>query len=287
MTTVVVRTEVCVQNETKKITIRVLDDDAQLVAANNVELRIYSDSETVMVYDNFDDGYGSTPALPTHIENPSVGVYKFPFGDTSFDSSNSSEDAGLYIARWIVTDADDEERVETQSIRVIPLLQGHYMSELKERIDKAAKRIDDAAAAPCFVGYTDDMLVSFLEGGLSWINAFQPYPTWSTIESFPETDWRILIEAAFFDALIAQEVFAVDTDINYSDQGNVFMIDHQAKLASIISASWQRLQYIVPLFKRKYVTSGALRVEYSGDQKFMTLVQSTPRGNLFRGSVIS
>lgn len=286
MTTVVAYPQAVLANVTKNIGITVLDANGDRVDADNVTLRIFQASTAPTIWDDLTLGYGETPALPTQILHPSTGVYQFPFGDTSFDSVNSTESTGLNLFHWEVTDADGETFTRVQVVRVISAIQWWMMEELRLRIDKSRKDVDDDPSAPCFVGYTDSMLAQFIDGGLSWINQFQPYPIWTSVDAFPDTHYRILIDAAFFDAMISQEVFAIDTDINYSDQGNVFVIDHQPKIAAIINATWQRLVATVPPMKRMYVQSGSARVEIGPNSRFLAIMSASSPGTVFRNMFV-
>lgn len=286
MTSVVAFPEIVLSNTVKKIGITVLDADGVPVAADNVALRVFQGSTVPTIWDDLTNGYGETPALPTQILNPDTGKYQFPFGDTSFDSANTTETSGMNLFHWEVTDADGDTHTRVQIVRVSSAIMWWLMEELRLRIDKARKEIDDNPASPCFVGYTNSMLAQFVDGGLSWINQFQPYPMWSSVDSYPDAHWRLLIDAAFFDAMISQEVFAIDTDINYSDQGNSFVIDHQPKIASVINSTWARLVATVPGMKRMYVQSGSARVEMGPHSRFLALMNASAPGSVFRNMFV-
>jgi hypothetical protein len=267
------------------LSLLVTDDTGAPVDATSLTLRIVRDHETLLVQDDFFAGYGDPPTLPTHIEKPALttGIYRFPFGDTSFDEQNSTDLPGEYLIAWRYVGAlGSTPRTVIQTAKVVSSKTMSLLPKLRLIVDKAVKVVDDNPEDPVFVGYTDEMLVQFLEGGLAWINAFQPYPMWGGLDAFPDTHWRLLLDAAVCDALTSQEIFAVDTDINYSDQGNVFVIDHQPKLAAILNATWTRLATMVPAMKRHYVRNGAVRVEGGMNWRFQTLLSAAPTGSLFR-----
>lgn len=69
-----------------------------------------------------------------------------------------------------------------------------------------------------------------------------------------------------------------------SDQGNVFVIDHQPKLAAILNATWTRFAAMVPPMKKHYLQSGAIRVEAGPSFRFQQLLSSAPSGSLFRNA---
>jgi hypothetical protein len=200
------------------LSLLVTDDAGVPVDATSLTLRIVRDHETLLVQDDFFAGYGDPPTLPTHIEKPALttGIYRFPFGDTSFDEQNSTDLPGEYLIAWRYVGAlGSTPRTIIQTAKVVSSKTMSLLPKLRLIVDKAVKVVDDNPEDPVFVGYTDEMLVQFLEGGLAWINAFQPYPMWGGLDAFPDTHWRLLLDAAVCDALTSQEIFAVDTDINY------------------------------------------------------------------------
>ena len=281
--------ELLLQNTTERIDIFVTDENGDAIDATALSLKIFDEWGTLLVQDNFLTGYGDPPALPTHIVKPlgTTGQYYFPFGDTSFDSKNSTATCGEYLFQWRVVGASGTEPVHiVQVAKVVSVRTMRMVPKLRLIVDKAAKVVDDNPDDPVFVGYTDSMLVQFLEGGLGWINAFQPYPMWGSIDAFPDVHWRVLIDAAVCDALTSQEIFAVDTDVNYSDQGNVFVIDHQPKLSAILTATWNRLAAVVPPMKKHYLQSGSVRVEAGPNFRFAQMLSAAPRGSLFRNTFL-
>lgn len=72
-----------------------------------------------------------------------------------------------------------------------------------------------------------------------------------------------------------------------SDQGNVFVIDHQPKLASVLNTTWTRLTQMVPLMKRHYLMNGAVRVEAGPNLRFQALLDAAPSGSTFRNWFVS
>jgi hypothetical protein len=281
--------ELLLKNTVERIDIFVTDANGDAIDATALSLRVFDTSETLILQDDFFAGYGDPATLPTQIVKPAAttGQYYFPFGDTSFDDANSTATSGEYLFQWRVTGAAGSEPVNiVQVAKVVSVRTMRWVPKLRLIIDKAAKVVDDDPDDPVFVGYTDSMLVQFLEGGLGWINAFQPYPMWASIDDFPDPHWRLLIDGAVCDALTSQEIFAIDTDINYSDQGNSFQIDHQPKLSQILNTTWGRLVQMVPVMKRHYVQSGAVRVEAGPNFRFQQMLSSAPSGSLFRNIFI-
>lgn len=210
--------ELVLRNTIERIDIFVTDAEGNAVDATGLQLQVFDQGENLLFQDDFFAGYGNPATPPTQIVKPAstTGQYYFPFGDTSFDDANSTATTGEYLFLWKVTGVSGSEPVNiVQVAKVVSVRTMRWLPKLRLIIDKAVKAIDDNPDDPVFVGYTDSMLVQFLEGGLGWINAFQPYPMWSCIDTFPDAHWRVLLDAAVCDALTSQEIFAVDTDINY------------------------------------------------------------------------
>lgn len=277
--------ELVLTNTTERIDIFVVDANCNAIDATALSLKVYDQGETLILQDDYFAGYGDPATLPTRIVKPAstTGQYYFPFGDTSFDALNTTAEPGEFLFVWKVTGAVGSEPVNiVQVVKVVSPRTMRLVPKLRLIVDKAAKQIDDDPEDPMFLGYTDSMLVQFLEGGLGWINAFQPYPMWGSIEDFPDVHTRVLLDAAVVDALTSQELFAVDTDLNYGDQGNSFVIDHQPKLSAILNATWTRLTQVVPPMKRHYVRSGSVRVEAGPAFRFQHLLEASPKGALFR-----
>lgn len=284
MTTVTARTaQLVLKNSIERIEIRVRDNTGALIDPDGLTLKIFDQSENLIVQDDFVNGYGDPPTPPTHISNPTVGVYFFPFGDTSFDSANKTDTAGEYLFQWSVEIATGDEIINTvQVAKVISVLTMRRMQHLRLIIDKAMKDIDENEDDPMYLGYTDWMLAQYIEDGLQLINSAQPYPVWPFVDLFPEIHGRLLLDGAVIAALTSQEIFAIDTDINYSDNSNVFTIDHQPKLSSVLNATWARFTQLVPQMKRQYVSSGALHVQAGPNFRFQQLIAAAPSGSLFR-----
>ena len=278
--------ELVLKNTTERIDIFVTDADCNPIDATALTLKVFDRCENLILQDDYFNGYGDPATLPTHIVKPAgtTGQYYFPFGDTSFDPENSTATTGKFLFMWTVTGSAGSEPVNiVQVANVVSVRTMSLLPTLRRIVDKAAKQIDDDPDDPVFLGYQDWMLVDALEGGLGWINAFHPYPMWSTLDDFPsELHGRILIDAAVMDSLTSQEIFAVDTDVTFSDMGNSFVIDHQPKLSVILNSTWQRLVQMVPPMKWKYVQSGAVHVQAGPNFRFQQLLEASPKGALFR-----
>lgn len=278
--------ELLVKGTTERIDILVTDADGNAIDATELSLKVFDVGENQIIADDFFAGYGDPPTPPTQIVKPAstTGRYYFPFGDISFDVNNHTDNVGDYLFQWRVVAAAGSEAVHPiQVVRVVPVRAMRYLPSLRLRIDKAAKDISDDPNDPVFLGYTDSMLIEFLNQGVSLINCWQPYPTFDSIGSFPVIHHALLLLAAEWCALSSQEVFAIDTDINFSDLANTFQISHQPQLAARLNTIWQQLTQLTPLMKRQYVVSGSVRVEMNASARIMNLITAAPVGSTFRG----
>lgn len=283
--------ELILKNTIERIDILVCDANGDPVDATALSLRVVDMSDTLILQDNFFTGYGDPPTLPTRIVKPAatVGQYYFPFGDTSFDTANTTANVGDLLFNWQIVGAAGSEAVNIiQVAKVVSAQTLSYLPMFRLMIDKAAKIVDDEAANPMLVGYTDSQLIMWLELGLSAINASQPYGGWGGIDSFPVGYRQILIDAALVAGLTSQSIFAIDTDIDaYNDQGNAFSIQHHPKLMGMLQFLAAKLDKTVPAFKLHFVNSGSVYVQMGTNFRLNTLLQSAPAGALFRNLLLS
>lgn len=204
--------ELLLQDTVSRVDIIVVDVNGDPVAATALHLRILDAAGDVILEDDF----FSPPSPGGLIVNPSTGNYYYPFGDDAVQTLNSTEDAGDYLFHWNVTAASGTEPVSiVQVARVVTAQTLSWLPSLRLQLDKAAKYINEDPEDPTYLGYTDSMLIEFLQGGLSLINAFQPYPVWASLDAFPVLHKQLLIDAALFVGLTSQQLYAVDTDLQF------------------------------------------------------------------------
>lgn len=274
--------ELVLQDTIERVDILVVDENGDPVDATEVHLKIFDAGGNLLI----EDDYFAPDDPPTHIVKPAgtTGQYYWPFGDDSFNDDNATDTPGEFLFQWRVTGSTGTESVNiVQLVKVVSVTMMSLFPKLRLMIDKSAKLVDDASTDPCFLGYTDWMLAVYLEGGLQIINAAPPYPTFACIEEFPKIHEAILIDAAMFRALMSQELFAIDEDIQYNDNGHSFSIDHYPKLSASLNGLWARLQQSVPLMKRQYLANGSVRIEYGTNWKFALVTAAAPSNSLFRG----
>jgi hypothetical protein len=177
--------------------------------------------------------------------------------------------------------SDGSQTHQLQNVNVISVREAQYLPDLRLMIDKSRK-----ATTPnsnCYLGYSDSQLVSYLEGGLQNINAYQPSLTF-TMENFPLEYRQILIDSALITGVMSQQLYAIDTDIpNYNDQGTAFVITHQAQLASYLNQVTQRLDRLIPMMKLQLIQPGSLHVQMGPSFRLQMLMDAAPQGSIFRG----
>lgn len=276
-------TELVLVNQTERIGINVRNAAGTAVDVDRpggvLSLNITALNDTVVVADDWVNDPGGTSII-----NSGVGRYYYPYG-SGVPAGNTNGSLGDFLFRWRVgLTASSEVSNVIQVARVVSAMTMSLLPDFRLRIDKSAKLVDEDPDDPCFLGYTDSNLVSFLQGGLSIINGYQPYPLWSSIDNFP-TQWfkEVLFQAGLMAGVMSQELYATDTDIDaWSDQGNVMTISHQPKLAAFLNTLSARLDNTIPKMKLHAINSGSVRVEAGPNYRLAHLVAAAPTGSLFR-----
>jgi hypothetical protein len=236
---------------------------------------------------------GATDATVTKatriIKTPgTTGSYYINWGDpaAAANSPNQSEtnNTGDFLFRWRIRQATGVETVSVvQVVKVVTVHVLKLVVTLRLQIDKTGKLVDDDPFFPCRTGYSDEMLVQFLEGGLTLINAAQPYPTFSTLDQYPSLFGQVLIDAALLVGIMTQQLFSIDTDIpNYSDQGNAFVLDHFPRLNTYAQNIRDDLKTRIPDLKLHFVKTGSIHIEAGANFRLAQLIQAAPNGSLFR-----
>lgn len=177
-----------------------------------------------------------------------------------------------------------EQLLVCQNVKVINHQTCSVISRLRLIIDKAVKLVDTADPdEPCFLGYSEGQLVTYLEDGLQIINSYQPGGCF-TVDNFPWGKFEfILVEAALLAGVMSQRLFAIDTDVpSFSDQGNSFVINHQQPLADYLNWLSNRLDKMIPMFKLQFVSAGSLHIEAGPNFRLAQLINAAPAGALFR-----
>lgn len=265
-------------NQATRLDILVTDADGTPINASSVNLVVMRLDNTVIYSGAFGGG---------RITNPATGRYTFSIGDVVYTTPTNPETgiAGEVLLIWNISVDNVPISAQVQKIWLVSAYALSLASDLREVIDKAAMEVDTNPENPCFLGYTDAQLYTYLFNGLSIWNMYEPFPTFWGLDSFPQLYRYGLIEAALYVGLTSQELFAVATDIpNYSAQGTSFVIQHQPALNAIIGRISQRLDKLIPEAKKKLIVYGAAHVQMQANYRFQSLVVSAPSGALFRNT---
>ena len=279
--------ELILQDTAERVDILVTDVDGNPVDATALSLIVANLSGTILLTTEF------LPVLSAEQRifkiAGAVGQYYVLWGDpaasTNIPTLTETANAEDILFRWRVqVGAGNEAVYQIQVVRVVTARMLAMLPGFRLRIDKTAKVVSEDPTDPCFLGYTDSMLMEFLLGGLSHINAYQPYPLWCTLDEFPGVHLELLYESALYVGVSSQELFAIDTDIeSWNDQGNSFVVNHAAKLEAFKASLLQHLNDLGPSMKRHSVAIGTARSQINGSYRFWSVVTGAQVGTAFRG----
>ena len=134
-------------------------------------------------------------------------------------------------------------------------------------------------------GFTEANMYFYLKGGLSEINRFPP-STGLTFNTFPLATYsQLLIDISTFISLQSQGMCAIDTDSNYSMQGNNFVVDHWSKISSFMSFLHARINEQLKQFKLMYLPGMSVGIERGPGFRSTQLWNASPPGTNF-GNVL-
>jgi hypothetical protein len=265
---------VILQNTIDRLNILVQDDSGVNVDPLELQFNLYDLGGTAKITDIW-------PAPAARIVRSAVGQFYVNIGDQVQNSETDSPYKWVVDWRSQLTSGGEYEH-QIQNVHIISVRTASFLPELRLMIDKSRKRTTTSNGKDCFLGYSDSMLVSFLEGGLQSINAYQPSLTFE-LDYFPFEYKQILIDSALITGVITQQLYAIDTDIpNYSDQGTSFVITHQQQLAAFLNQITQRLDRLIPMMKLQLIQPGSLHVQMGPSFRLQTLMSAAPSGALFR-----
>ncbi|MCK5615447.1 hypothetical protein KAR91_77000, partial [Candidatus Pacearchaeota archaeon] len=198
------QTTVVLQNNEKRIKATFVDSNGVYYDPAELNLVVYNPSQTALITETYPTG--------STIQRDSAGNYYVDFTQTSTE--------GEYALQWSWRDLSGGEMFySTQHLYVINLSIVNLFPNLRNQIDKAQKDLG-------IFGFTEANLYFYLKGGLSEINRVPP-GTGLTFQTYPIATYsQLLIDISTFIALQAQGMCAIDTDSNYSMQGNSFVVDH-------------------------------------------------------------
>ena len=231
----------------------------------------------------YSESYWPSPIDPTsrRVGHPSVGKYGLTYGDRTSESDTS----GTYLANWHLRQNKTAENVyATQVLEVVSPRTLSLLPSLRLAVDKTVKPC--LAAENCFLGYTDSQLLICLKLAVSFLNSFQPYPCWSSLDAYDIINYgEILIHAAMYQLITAQGLFAIDTDIpSFNDQGHSFVLVHFAGLEQVANRLLNDLNKRVPDMKRHHVQTGSLGMELNMSYLSYRGISTMPFGALYRNT---
>lgn len=280
--------EIIKVNSKRRLEIEVLDSNGDYADISEttlptgepdglLELSFTSLGETTV----YEESYWPNPVPSARrIKHQDTGKYYLTLGDVASETATT----GTYVANWTARiNSTSEELYGTFLVEVVSSRVLSMLPRLRLQLDKSLKLVD--LSQYCFLGYTNAMLVLFLRSGLEFINSYQPYVNFYSLDAFPIEQYaEILIKAATYVALESQMLFATDTDIpNYQSSGHGFTLVHQQPLAAYLSTIKSDLDLRVPRFKMHFLNSGTAKVQVNVNSAFAALLSTAPWGANFRG----
>lgn len=216
--------------------------------------------------------FSETYSLASTIKKEATGRYYIDFtGDTTL--------TGDYQFVWAWQDIVNGEAINGfQMVSLAPVQCISSFAYLRNQIDKARKDLNSE------FGYNDEQLFMYLKGALSEINRVPP-STDLTFVTFPwSKQQQLIIDVATFVALQSQGLVAIDTDSNYSMNGNSFTVDHWSKISAYLSMLQTRVRASMISFKLGYLTrGGSVKVERGAGYRQMALWNAAPTGTNLGG----
>jgi hypothetical protein len=267
-----------IQNTSERILVSIEDDEG--TAVDPVELRVAM--MDLGGTEKLTDTWPTSPLPIPRLIHAGVGQFYVEIGN---QSPNTETDAPYkWVFDWRAQLVLNGGYIHSiQNVNIISVRTASFLPDLRLLIDKSRKRTTTPnGGKPCYLGYSDSMLVSFLEGGLQTINAYQPSLI-IPLDYYPLEFRQILIDAALITGVISQQLYALDTDIpNYNDQGTSFVITHQPQLAAFLNQISTRLDKLIPMMKLQLIQPGSLHIQMGPSFRLQTLISSAPSGALFR-----
>jgi len=281
--------ELILKNTSQRVDITVFDDQdpPEPVDAESGTLRVLRLNDNVVYQES--DFVGS----PQRVVNSGTGKYYIEWGDDSATANTPTQTetntARTYLFHWQFVGVSGSEQINAlQTVDVVTAKSMSLLGAFRAQIDKACKEVDTDPSNLCPLGYSDGDLYRYLCGGLSLINAEQPYPTFATLDNYPMLFSQLLFDAGLIVGINAQTLFAIDTDVaQWNDQGNSWVLTHQPMLASFNNALAAQLERRVKSMKLHLVRSGVQHVQASTNYRLQTLISAAPSGSVFRNMFVA
>lgn len=260
--------ELVVPGSSRQMDIRVLDASNKLLVEDPKEifLTVYDDGENVVWAGQYPPLSGGT----TQIIKREAGAYYYLLNTLPETHSDYMLHWGVYIGTGY-TNIEVFQYAKIARVKALMLL-----PNLRNQLDKSLKDVREAH------GWADDQLYLLLEGGVQEINKVHPRVNYN-LDTYPVHDWwQLLIDSATILGLIAQGIFSIDTDLNYTDQGVSFNVAHASEINSYLGFLITRFNESIQKFGLRHYQRPKLLLEvprrYYG---FRAVVSAAPFGTSF------
>lgn len=254
------QTYIITKNNEKRIKATFLDAYAINYDPYELRVKLYDASNRAAIDETVLNG-----ATGTYIKRSSTGNFYMDYTPTN---------AGDYFIEWLYRDVIGGELFTEQSyLYSLDIQLMGLFPQLRNQIDKAQKDFNT------IFGYSDVNLYLYLKGGLSEINRVPP-ATMLSFVTYPYNIYnQVLIDISTQISLQSQGLLAIDTDSNYSLQGNSFTIDHWAKISTFMSLMNTRINEQLKTMKYAIgLPNAGVKLERGPGFRQVALWQSSPSG---------
>jgi hypothetical protein len=230
---------------------------------NTISLTVYKPNNDVFFTETYS---GAGP----NIIKASTGNYYVDFvGDT-----NNTGDF-QFIWSWKDT-VGGEQYTGVQSITTLPIQVLTIVPNLRNQLDKASLAINT------IFGYGEENLYFYIRGAISRINIAPPNTSF-TLQNFPyDVNRQMVVDIATFVALESQGLCAINSDANYSLNGNSMNVDHWSKISAYLSMLEKRADTELGNFKLDYLTRiGGVKSEIGVGARQSSIFSASPSGTSF------
>ena len=255
----------------KRIWITFASIEEAVYDPTEVSIAIYKTDATVLLTDTY-----STSPISTYVKKSSTGVYYIDFTSIIYGVDN----IGDYQFVWSWRNTSGGELFNGfQTVFVAPIQVWSLFPYLRNQVDKSQRDTN------VIFGYTDAQLYLYINGGLGEINRVPPQTSF-TLKTFPyRLHQQLLVDISTFVTLVSQSLLSIDTDANYSMQGNSMSIDHFSKYSTFLSGLRTRADAGLLHFKLSYMQFGRVKVERGPGFRSTNMWTAAPSGISF-GTVL-
>lgn len=250
------QTSVVTKTMEKRIKATFVDANQEYYDPAILSVNMYDYTNTLVIQETYS-------ASGTYIKKDSPGNYFIDY---------SPQDAGEYMFEWRYRDISGGEQFYEQSyLYSLDTIVWNLFPALKNQIDKAQKDMG-------IFGFTDVNIYTYLKSALSDINRVSPITSF-TLASYPYNPFsQVLIDMATFYSLYSQGMVAIDTDSNYSLQGNSFTIDHFSKISGFLSFLNSRINEQLKQMKWNYMAQTGIALQRGPGFRSIQLWNASPSG---------